>query len=886
MADIPRWRRYLRFWRSNVAEDVDDELRFHVQERIDDLEARGLTPAQARERAIASFGNLDHIRDTCRDIAADQETYMRRAELLSVLRQDAIFALRQMRAAPTLTGAIVLTLALGIGATTAIFSVLNTVLLRPLPWESSERIVMLYEQLDGGNGSASVGHLHDWMEQTRSFEAMAAYQGRTFNLTDGDPVRLSGIVATPSFFTVRNMRPAVGRYFLDSETADSRVVVLSHPLWQSRFGGDSLVVGREITLNGERHTVVGVLPAASTLSEYSAQLVTPLAFTPEQRANYGSHSFTVTALLKPGVTVAQAREDLLRVTENIRSRMPDEMKNRSATVESLRDSLLGDYDAQLWVLFAAVTFVLLIGCGNVANLLLARATARRKEIAIRGALGGARSRLVRQLLTESVVLAMVGGLAGVLLAHYAIRFLVTTGPQWLPRLRDASLDGGVLGFALGITVLCGIIFGLVPAMRATRVDLQTELREGGRGSGTVVRDRVRAALIVAEIAVALVLLVSAGLLLRSAERLQRVPAGFDPDGVTLMRIALPPDRYAEPPVIEQTYQRIVGEVRAIPGVVAAGAGTRVPMLGPSIDMGLRVDGAAEVSDKTLLGHIRMVTDGYIETLGMTLTRGRLLNAADLRAGAPWVIVVNEAFARATFGEENPIGKRISGWQRSPEPEWREIVGVVADVRSFGLENDAPPEMYMPMTQAPLGAWPAYQRSLIIIARSEGRAPIAGAMRNVVRRIDPTVPLFDVQTMRDVVQEAASTRRFNTQLLSMLGLTGLILAAIGIYGVIAFFVTQRTHEIGVRVALGASRGAVVRLVVTQALTLALVGVAIGGAAAYWATRFLETMLYQVGARDPLAYAAAGTLLVLVAGVAATLPARRAAKVDPMRALSSA
>lgn len=385
----------------------------------------------------------------------------------------------------------------------------------------------MWEQLNGGDGLASVGHYHDWLEQTESFSALAARQGSTFNLTDGEPERVSGGRVTPSYFQVLEMRPAVGRYFREDETEASRVVVLSHALWQTRFAADSSILDRSILLDGERHTVIGVTPPGFSVSELSPQLYTPLTFTPEDRANYGAHFLLVFGELRPGVGLDQAQRDLERVSEDIRRRHPDQMRNRGVLVRSYTDTLVADYRAQLWVLLTAVLFVLLIGCGNVASLLLARAAVRRKEIAIRSALGSGRGRLVRQLLTESLLLAGVGGAVGVLLAHFGIRFIVETGPQSVPRLTEAALDARVLGFALLATVACGVLFGLAPALRATRVEPQSELREGGRGSLAVVRDRLRSALIVTEIAVALVLLVSAGLLLRSAERLQAVPLGFD-----------------------------------------------------------------------------------------------------------------------------------------------------------------------------------------------------------------------------------------------------------------------------------------------------------------------------------------------------------------------
>ena len=811
---------------------------------------------------------------------------MRPMEMIAVLKQDAAFALRQMRSRPTVAAAIVLTLALGIGATTSIFSVVNTVLLRPFPWAGADRLVYVSETVNGNNGSASVGHFHDWMEQNRTFEGMTAFSARTFNLTDGDDaVRIAGLRVTPGYFQVAYAPPVLGRYFRPDETMASRVAVLSYPLWQTRYESDSSIVGREIALNGELHTVIGVAGPEYVLSEFSPRVYAPLSFAPpEDRTNYTSHFLTVTGRLRPGVTVAQGREDIVRVTDDIRRRHPDAMQNRNATVEAFSERLIGDLRTQLWVLFGAVTLVLLIGCGNVASLLLARATARRKEIAIRGALGGSRRRLVRQLLTESLMLALVGGAAGVTIAHFGIRFLVSAGPQGLPRLTEASLDAGVLAFATGITAICGILFGLAPALRATRVDLQTELREGGRGSGGAIRDRVRAALIVTEIAVALVLLVSAGLLLRSAQRLQQIPSGFDPGNVTMMRLALPGDRYGDPAAVEAAFTRIVEQVRAIPGVRSAGAGSRVPMRGPSMDMAIRVEGRAEPSEGSV--HVRVISAGYMEALALKKREGRLLEENDLRAGAPMVAVVNERFARQYFPDGAAIGKRVSGtWTSQPGvPEWREIVGVVADVRSFGLENEAPAEIYLPMTQARM-TWGAHQRAMAIVARTDGPVPVAQAMRAAVRGIDPALPLFDVQTMDNVLQEATATRRFNTQLLSLLGLTGLILASIGIYCVIAFFVTQRTHEIGVRIALGATGGHVVRMVVRQAVTLALIGITIGGVGAWWATQSLRTMLFEVDARDPVAYAWAAGILVLVAAMAATLPARRAAQVDPMRVIGA-
>jgi putative ABC transport system permease protein len=884
---MKNWLRYFAFFRREPRLDAQDEVAFHLDMRIRDHVASGLSPEQARLVAQQEFGNTEAVVNEMTSIDARIDNRDAKREWWSDVRGDAVFALRQMRSRPTVAAAIVLTLALGIGATTSIFSIVNTVLLRPFPVADSDRLVYVTEWINDNGGSVGVGHYHDWSEQNRAFEHMAAFAGRTFNLADtDDPVRVSGLRVIPSYFKVAYAKPALGRYFRDDETAASRVAVISYPLWQTRYESDPAIVGKQISLNGEQHTVIGVAGPEYVLSEFSPRVYVPLTFVaPEDRTNYGSHFLTVMGKLKPGVTIEQARADIARITEDIRARQREQMKGRTSNVFSMGERLIGDFRAQLWVLFGAVTLVLLIGCGNVASLLLARASARRKEIAIRGALGGSRRRLVRQLLTESLMLALVGGVAGLAVAYFGIKFLVSAGPSGLPRLTQASLDPSVLAFATGTTLLCGILFGLAPALRATRVDLQTELRTGGRGAGGHVRDRVRSMLIVSEIAVALVLLVSAGLLLRSAQRLQQVPTGFDASNVTMMRLSLPGDRYADPAVVEATFQRIIDNVRAIPGVAYAGAGTRVPMWGPSMDMGIVKGGENEMSPGS--GHVRLISAGYMETLGYSLKQGRLLRESDLQQGAPPVVVVNEAFVKQFYPDGNAVGKRISGtWTTTPKVwEWREIVGVVQDVRAFGLENDPPPETYFPMTQTK-NMWGAHQRTMAVIARASGGAPIAQAMREAVKRVDPTVPLFDVQTMDDVMQQASSTRRFNTQLLSLLGLSGLILAAIGIYGVIAFFVTQRTHEIGVRIALGATGGNVVRMVVRQAVTLALIGVMLGGIGAWWATRSLQTMLFQVNARDPWAYGLAAATLVLVAATAATLPARRAARVDPVRVIGAA
>jgi putative ABC transport system permease protein len=881
----PRWRRYLRFWRSDLAADVDDELRFHIEERVDELVASGTPPELVRQQAMKRLGDVERLKEICRTLALERERTMRRSEWISAVRQDVAYALRGMRARPSLTAAIVVTMALGIGATTALFSVVNAVLLRPLPYADSERLVTLRERVGtGGLGSVAVGVFLDWTEQSHSFQATALSAGRMFNLTDGEPARYAGARVTPSYFQVFHTTPSLGRYFLPDETDASRVVVLSHGLWQSRFNGDSSIIGRPIQLNGETHTVIGVAAASHTLTVSDEQLWTIFTFTPEQRANHGSHTNRVFAKLKPGVTIEQAQADLDPVAEDLRARYP-EMTGRGAAVLSYREWRTGDYDTQLWVLLAAVSLVLVIGCVNVASLLLARATARRKEIAIRSALGGARGRLVRQLMTESLVVALTSGVLGVIIARAGVRFLTVAGPAEVPRLREASVDLEVLGFAALATLVCGILFGLAPALRATRVELQTALRDGARGSQSVVRDRVRAALIVGEVAITLVLLFGAALFLRSAYRLQQVDLGFEPTGVTMMRVALPADRYDSAATIHRAFSSMVEAVRAIPGVQSAGAGTRVPMLGTSYEFSLRVQSQPEKGER-FMGNLRMITPGYVETVGIPLRRGRTLQESDVMPGAPPVVVVNETFARQVFGTANAIGQRISGWAAGPEPEWREIVGVIGDVRAFGQDRDVPPEVYAPHAQARQSWWNSHQRNMAIVVKTKPGTTIVPAMREAIKHFDALLPVFDVQPLDRVLSESTATRRFSTVLLSLLGATALILAAVGVYGVIAFFVGQRTHEIGVRVALGATTRDIITLVVREAFALTVAGIVVGGVAAMWTTRALGSMLFQVTTHDPIAFTAGATLLLLVALGAALLPARRAARVDPVRALGSA
>ena len=874
----PAWRRYLTFWGDDVASDVAREFEFHVREREEELIAQGMPPAQARIEAARGFGDIAHVKHTCTTLAEDRKRTMKRQEVLGVLWQDATFAVRQMRAQKTLTAAALLTLAVAIGATTSLFSVVHAVLLRPLPYANAERVVSMWETVgDFPRGRVSVGHFHDWSEQAQTLEATAAVNPRSYNLTeDGAPERVTAAAVTPGYFRVFAMPPAAGRYFLDDDV-NTAVVVLSHELWQGRYAGAQDIVGRVIRLSGEPHRVVGVTPRGYRLLDDAARLWTLQSFDAEDRHDYGSHGLLMYGKLRAGVDLAQAQAEIARITEGIRARAPDNMQQRASNVERYGDYLIAGYRTQLLVLLGAVGFVLLIACSNVASLLLARATARHKELAIRAALGGGRARLVRQLLTESLVLAVIGGALGVVLAGAGVRALIAVAPLNVPRLHEAGLDGAVLGFALVSTLLCGIVFGLAPALRAARADLQSVLREGGKTSRSGARDRLRGVLVVGEVAVALVLVVGAALFLRSAQAMGRVPLGFDVEGVTMARMNLPAERYADRTAVNGAFTRMIEEVRAEPGVSGVALSSRPPMTGMSVDIGLEVAGRAEPPQ--VGAHLRMVSADYFDVLGVSVTRGRGFTSSDFAAGAAPVVVMNETLARAVFGDEDPIGQRVSGWASSDVPEWREVIGVVADGRTFGQDRDAQPEIHLPFTQAPAGALDL-SRGMAILVRAEGTAGVAAsAVRRAVGRVDPLLPLYDVQRLDAVLAQHTATRRFAMLLLSLLGASGLVLAAIGIYGVIGFFVTQRTQEFGIRLALGAHKGDVVRMVLSQGGRLALFGVVAGGIAAAILTRVLSSMLFGVTPLDPVAYAAGAAVLGGTALLAALVPALRAAAVQP-------
>jgi putative ABC transport system permease protein len=814
---------------------------------------------------------------------------MRFREYLTEVRQDILFAVRQLVAHPAFSFIAVLTLALGIGATTAIFSVVNAVVLRPLPVRAPERLVYIVSQVNGEFSDVSVGNYMILARNQRSFSSIAATHYYSFNLSQGEGAeRTLGARVTASFFDIFGVQPAIGRVFGAEEDQPGReqVVVLSHRLWQRRFGADRGIVGRDIRMNGQPYTVLGVMPPSFELRSDREELWVPVAFTPKQKAQHDESYLTVIARYRDGVTREQAVQDLEGIATTLRP-MHLVNANLGFRIDSFMEEFVGDYRTRLLVLLGAVGLVLLIACGNVANLLLARSAARGREVAIRSALGAGRGRIVRQLLTESAVLALVAAAIGLVISWWGIRTLVALVPPGVPRIEQASIDGVVLAFTLVISLLSSFVFGLAPALRASRTSLSESLKEGGRGSaGTRGRDWVRSALISAEVALSVLLLVGAGLLIRSALEMQRIRPGFDPKGVMTARLSLPAAEYADSTRVVATFERLVEEVSHSPGVRSAAVATMIPVSPGGNGNGLLAEGKPFTMENAIGAELSIVTPGYFQTLGIPLLRGRGFEAGD-RRGAQKVMIVNEALAEALYPGQNPLGRKVGCCEMGPDgqsPDMKIIVGVVANLRSRGLAEEIRNEFWLPAAQAPPEAWDWIQRTMYILARTSGEPEsLTPALRRTVAGIDPDIPLYSESTMEKRMEQSTATARFNTLLLALLGIIGLILAAVGIYGVIAYFVTQRTPEIGVRMALGATPRHVVRLVLRQAAIPVAAGIVLGLAASVAATRVLAAYLVGVEPTDPLTLATVVAVLGLAALLASFVPARRAASVDPTKAL---
>jgi putative ABC transport system permease protein len=803
------------------------------------------------------------------------------------LWQDVRFGARVLFKSPGFTIIAAVALALGVGATTAIFSVMNAVLWRPLPFPEADRLVMIWmdnRRLSMREDIHSYPSFEDYRTQNTTFAGIAAFTTQGFNLTGaGEPERVIGAAATASFFDVMGTPPAQGRPFTREEEEPGRdtTAVISHGLWQRRFGGDPKAVGQTLSLNGATRTIVGVMPADFAFPSKEVELWVPLS--PPQEAKQERRSFWLSMIgrMKPGVPFEQARAELGGIAARLEQQYPDALGGYGVNPVPLHTQVVGSVRPALWVLLGAVAFVLLIACANVANLVLARAASREREIAVRAALGAARSRIVRQLLTESVLLALVGGGAGALIAVWGLEVLKSLAPADTPRLEQIGVDARVFLFALGVSCLTALIFGLVPALQSSRPDLNETLKEGGRSSTAGVRGRrLRNWLVVSEIALTLVLLVGAGLLLKSFVRLQQVNLGFNPERLLTARTQLPRSKYPadQREKVIAFYEQLTERLQNSPGVEAVGAVGTMLLSNTPNSTTFTIEGRPNPpASERVEVPLDAVTPNFFQVVGAQLLRGRYFDARD-RRGAPSAVIVNETFVRRFFPAEDPLGRRILyGDPTGQNDNWRTIVGVVADMKRTDFNSEIRPETFLPHAQSPAA-------SMMLVVRAAGDpASLAGTVRSQARALDPDQPVYGVMTMDEQLAERRAQRRFNMLLLALFAGLALVLAAVGLYGVMAYTVTQRTHELGVRMALGARAADVFKLVVGRGMMLAAAGVGIGLLGALALTRLMEGLLFGVSATDPLTYAAVSALLALVALAGCLVPAQRAMKVDPMVAL---
>jgi putative ABC transport system permease protein len=816
---------------------------------------------------------------------------------MDILRQDVRYAIRALLRTPVFTLIAIATLALGIGANSAIFSVVNAVLLQPLPFPDSDRLVQVYAVGPReGRMPLSYPDYLDIREKKRSFTGVAALTPRGYSLTGkGDPRDIDAALASPELFDVLAVRPALGRTFTDAETRQ-RVAVISHSLWRSAFGGEPSAVGQSLTLDDRPYTVIGVMPAGFRFPQPETELWTPVGGmfeeAPEAESNRGFRAFDAIGRLKPAATLEGARAELGIIAKQAaaamradprRPRLPPGMRMPEAnmTAQLMRDTVVGDARAPLLILLGAVALVLLIACANAANLLLARANARRKEIGVRAALGATRARLTRQLLTESVLLALVAGAIGTGIGYIGVRSLMRVWAGTLPRSGEVGMDGWVLGFTLLISVGTGIAFGIVPALRASAVPLEGALREDGWGStGGRRRQRTQKGLIVGEVALALVLLVGAGLLVRSFARLSEVDPGFDPNNVLTARLRLTPARYPQPAQQHEFFRQLLEQMRANPAVELTALSRNLPLTDESFMIGLPLRQIRpDATEPFLPVGFGAVSPGFFRAMRTPVLRGRDFGAAEQGGAIPTGVIINETLAKKLWPDDDPIGRPLPMRTPATGPMAPLVVGVVKDVRYTGLDTAARPELYLPYFQS---SGPSFGIWVVLRARSNA-VSLTGALRDAVKRVDAQQSVGEIVTLQSFVDRSTAARRFNTTMITAFAAIALVLSIIGIYGLTAYSVSQRTRELGIRMALGARGTDVLRMLLGEGARLAGAGVVLGMIGAFAATRVLAGMLYDVSATDPLTFVVTAALLVSAALLAVLVPARRATTVDPMLAL---
>lgn len=804
---------------------------------------------------------------------------------METLFRDIRYGCRMLLKKPGFTAIAALTLGLGIGANTAIFSVVNAVLLRPLPYRQPDRLVEIWETnpLKGWKDApAAPANFYDWEQQNEVFEGMANYSPSpgNFVLAGRDaPERLRGQTVSGNLFSVLGAKAALGRIFLPEETwkGKNEVVVLSHSLWKRRFGEDPNIIGQTISLDARNYSVVGVMPDGFYFPDKTTDLWLPWGLDPNRIANLRRpHFMRVVARLKSGTTLGQAQAEMTTIAGRLEQQYPGTNIKMGVGLGLLHDWTVTDTRLPLLMLLAAVAFILLIACANIANLLLARAATRMREIAIRTALGAGRLRLVRQLLTESLIMSVVGGALGLMLAVWGTQLLLAFSPGNIPRFDEISIDASVFSFTLGVSFLTTLVFGLVPALASSKIDLNLSLKEGGpRAGGDARHNRARNLFVVVEVAFALMLLIGAGLMIKSFVRLERVNPGFDPNNILALQVSLPASKYKEDAQQIGFFQQALERVRNLPGVSDASITLTLPSQGPAWTSDFTIEGRPPEEYGKEVRH-NVVGSDYFRTMRVPLASGRVFNDYDDK-DHPAVIVINEALAREFFAYEDPLGKRLKFSKPEVEDDWFAIVGVVKDEKLEGLATDVKPEVYQPFPQSANNA-------VSLLVRTE-RDPhtLIGAVRSKISELDKDIPLFDIKSMKELLYQSIARERFTVLLLTIFAGVALILSAVGIYGVMSYAVTERTHEIGIRMALGAHTGEVLKLVVRQGIKLALAGVGLGLSGSFALTRLMSQLLFGVSATDPLTFIGISALLTGVALVACFVPARRATKVDPMVAL---
>ena len=868
---IDRVRALVR--RDAVLQDIDDEMRSHIEMEAEANREMGMPIDQARVSAIKSFGNVASMKDLAYEVKG--------GGLIETFWQDLRFSYRLLLKNPGFTLIAILTLGLGIGANTAIFSIVNAVLLRPFPYQAPEQLVMIGEGV--ARGSVSYPNFADWKDDRKAFESTSAVRANeNFNLTGaGEPERLQGRLVSAEFLSTLGVKPFLGRDFLiqDDQPGASPTAILSYGLWSRRFGGDQSVIGKQITLNNQSFTVIAVTPAEFQYG-LDADITVPIGLQADRFKARGSDpGISVLARLKQNVSLKQAESELNVIYARLEQQYPQSNTGRRAVLMPLHEAFVGDVRQPLLILLGAVGLVLLIACANVANLLLVRASTRRREISVRVALGASRARIVRQLLTESVLLAAIGGALGVVLAYWGTGFIAFQLPDGVPRLHESTVDAAVLLFTLAVSILTGLLFGLAPTLQASRLNLTESLKEGDRGSSGE-RQRFRSALVIGEVALTLTLLVGAGLLVQSFRRVLRVDPGFKPQNLLTMQVSV---NNADGLQIANFFEQLQNNISRLPGVEAVAVSNGLP-LGVANHPVFFVEGRPRPENGNAPSGIRYtVSPDYFRTMGIELLKGRVFNSQD-KPETPLVVIIDDALAQQQFPNDDPLGKRLS--QTSSGIPSYEIVGVVRHVEHDNLDGSAirTPQFYTAFNQTPIDKLPTQVRRINLLTRtSVDASSVTAVVRGEIAALNKDQAVFNVRTMEQIVDQSVAPRRFSMLLLAVFAGVALVLASIGIYGMMSYSVAQRTREIGLRMTLGAQRGNVLRLVISQGMKLALIGVALGLVASFALMRTIKNLLFGINATDPLTFVGIALLLAFVALLACWVPARRATKVDPMVAL---